>query len=70
MTDIQRNQLVQDMATVSISAMMGKSLEALSKGGHVEMGPAEALEPADGLTAAELHEKAEGIRRQLAEKKK
>jgi hypothetical protein len=33
------------------------------------MGPAEALKPADGLTAAELHEKAEAIRRQLAEKK-
>ena len=70
MTEFQRGQMAQDMATVSISAMMGESLEALKKGQRVEMGPAESLKPADGLTAAELHEKAEAIRLQVAEKKK
>jgi hypothetical protein len=55
----QRDALAGDISTVAMPAMIKRALASR----NMSEGPAVSLKPIDGLTAAEIHEKAEAIRK-------
>jgi hypothetical protein len=65
LSEAQRYALAKDMATVAMPALMKQAFSRMGadKGGKI--GPAEAMKPLHGLTAAEIHERAEGVRKGL-----
>jgi hypothetical protein len=59
LSEAQRDALAGDIATVAMPAMIKRAFAS----GNMGEGPAVSLKPIDGLTAAEIHERAEAIRK-------